>query len=63
MPEFLDRSAMKTMMNNFTLAKAELYRQFKIAYDNDAGTEKYEALSAKMREVCETEIRVMRLFG
>lgn len=36
MPEFLDRSALKTMMNNFTLAKAELYRQFKIAYDSDA---------------------------
>lgn len=63
MSEILDRSALKTMMNNFTLAKDELYHQFKIAYDNDAGMEKYEALSAKMREVCETETRVMRLFS
>ncbi len=63
MPEFLDCSAMKTMISNFALAKAELYRQFKIAYDNDTGMEKYEELSVKMREVCETEIRIMRLFS
>ena len=63
MPEFLEHSALKTMMDNFTLAKADLYRQFKIAYDNDIGMEKYEELSAKMREVCETQTRVNRLFN
>lgn len=54
--------AIEQPMSKFILIKAELYRQFKIAYNNDSSMARFEELSAKMREVCETETRVMRLF-
>ena len=58
-----DKQTIKQLLDSFVITKAELDRQFKLAYDNDSDLATLEKLSQIKREICEIEIRVSKLFN